>query len=75
MDTIIMGRGMAGEFTSYWENVVDNQPEGPGYSYAKIFVGTGKPLFQNRKAFVLIDSINCSNGVLVNQYEPVRQEA
>ena len=49
MDTIIMGRGMAGEFTSYWESVVDNQPESPEYSYAKIFVEPGSPYFRTEK--------------------------
>ncbi|WP_439585808.1 dihydrofolate reductase family protein [Dyadobacter bucti] len=45
MDTIIMGRNMAAEFTSYWENVVDNEQDSPEYPYAKIFVDTHKIVF------------------------------
>jgi len=143
MDTIIMGRKMAADFTSYWEDVADNQPDSPEYSYAKKFVdtpkivfsktmetipgrnlkvengdlvsavntlkqqagkdlivygggtfvaelikfqlidelhlfvnptalGSGLPIFQDRQAFRLVDSFSCSNGVVVNQYEPLK---
>ncbi len=143
MDTIIMGRKMAADFVTYWENVADNQPDSPEYTYAKKFVdtpkivfsktvkniagrnlqvengelvsavnqlkqqdgkdiivygggnfvaelidnqlidelhlfvnptalGSGLPIFQSRQAFKLVDSIFCSNGVVVNQYEPIK---
>ncbi|RYE13012.1 MAG: deaminase, partial [Sphingobacteriales bacterium] len=144
MDTIIMGRVMAAEFTRYWEDVADNRPESPEHSYAKIFVetpkivfsktvksldgrnlrvengdllsavtnlkqqqgkdiivyggatfvsglikydlidelhlfvnptalGTGKSIFQARKTFNLLNSVSCSNGVVINCFEPVRK--
>jgi dihydrofolate reductase len=143
MDTIIMGRKMAADFIEYWENVVDNQPDSPEYSYAKIFVdtpkvvfsktmknivgrnlhvengdlvyavdklkqqdgkdiivygggtfvsalidhqlidelhlfvnptalGSGLPIFQSHQAFTLVNSISCSNGIVINQYEPMK---
>ena len=143
MDTIIMGRNMAAGFTTYWEDVVDNQPESLEYPYAKKFVdtpkivfsktmkdlggrnvqvengdlvsavnklkqqqgknlivygggsfvselikyqlidelhlfvnptalGSGLPIFQSRQAFKLIDSIFCNNGIVINQYEPIK---
>ena len=28
-DTILMGRKMTGDFITYWENVVNNQPRSP----------------------------------------------
>jgi dihydrofolate reductase len=143
MDTIIMGRKMAPGFTSYWEDVVDNQPGSPEYPYAKKFVdttkivfsrtmkniggrnltvengdlvsavnklkqqkgkdlivygggtfvseliryqlidelhlfvnpialGSGLPIFQSRQAFKLVNSFCCSNGIVINQYEPIK---
>ena len=143
MDTIIMGRKMAADFVSYWENVVDNQPDSPEYPYARKFVdtpkvvfsktmkdmdgrnlkvengdlvsavnnlkqqqgkdiivygggtfvselinnqlidelhlfvnptalGSGLPIFQSRQGFKLVDSICCSNGIVINQYKPVK---
>lgn len=142
MDTIIMGRKMAAGFTSYWENVLDNQHDSPEYPYAKKFVdtpkivfsktmenidgrnitvengnlmsavnklkqqpgkdiivygggtfvselidnqlidelhlfinptalGSGLRIFKSRQTFKLIDSIFCSNGIVINQYEPI----
>ena len=143
MDTIIMGRKMADGFTSYWENVVDHQPDSPEYPYANKFVdtpkivfsktmknisgrnvqvengdlvsavnklkeqqgkdiivygggtfvaglidyklidelhlfvnpvalGSGRPIFMNRQAFKLANSIFCTNGIVINQYEPIK---
>ncbi|MEJ7558278.1 MAG: dihydrofolate reductase family protein [Pedobacter sp.] len=143
MDTIIMGRKMAAGFITYWENVVDNQPDSSEYPYAKKFVdtpkivfsktmknisgrnvqvengdlvsavnklkqqqgkdlivygggtfvseliecqlidelhlfvnptalGSGLSIFKSRQAFTLVDSIYCSNGIVVNQYEPIK---
>jgi len=143
MDTILMGRKMAADFTSYWEDVVDHHPDSPEYPYAKKFVdtpkivfsktsktipgrnlkvengdlvsvvnslkqrpgkdlivyggvsfvaeliksqlidelhlfvhptalGSGLPIFQGRQELKLVDSFSCSNGVVVNQYEPLK---
>jgi dihydrofolate reductase len=44
-DTIIMGRKMTDEFMNYWENVVNNQPDSPEFSFAKKMVDIPKVVF------------------------------
>lgn len=44
-DTILLGRKMTDGFVNYWENVVNNQPESPEYSFAKKMVDTPKVVF------------------------------
>ena len=56
MDTILMGRKMADGLTTYWESVVDHNPNSPEYPYAKIFVDTPKIVFSKS-----IKSINGRN--------------
>lgn len=34
-------------------------------------LGSGLPIFKSRHAFKLVDSVHCSNGMVVNQYEPI----
>jgi dihydrofolate reductase len=44
MDTILMGRKMAGGFNAHWTNAASN-PEDPSYAFAKIMVDTPKFVF------------------------------
>lgn len=44
VDTILLGRKMAGEFISYWSDVV-SKPDDPEYSFAKIMMETPKVVF------------------------------
>ncbi|MCA0458275.1 MAG: dihydrofolate reductase family protein [Chloroflexi bacterium] len=44
-DTILLGRKMAGGFVTYWEDVVNNQPNSPEYPLAKKLVDTPKIVF------------------------------
>jgi dihydrofolate reductase len=61
MDTILLGRKMTEGFITYWENVVDNQPDSPEYPYAKIFVDTPKIVFSKT-----INSVNGKNATVEN---------
>lgn len=74
MDTILMGRKMTKEFTTYWENVVDNQPDSPEYPYAKIFVDTPKIVFS--KTLTTIDGKNTriENGDLVTVVNELKKQ-
>lgn len=65
MDTILMGRKMADGFTSYWEHVVDNQPDSAEYAYAKIFVDTPKIIFSNTVNNMRGRNVRVENGDLV----------
>ena len=44
-DTLLMGRKMTDGFVNYWENIVNNQPESPEYTFAKKMVDTPKVVF------------------------------
>ena len=44
VDTILLGRKMAGEFISYWSNVM-NKPDDPEYPIAKKMIETPKVVF------------------------------
>ncbi|RYE57574.1 MAG: dihydrofolate reductase [Sphingobacteriales bacterium] len=65
MDTILLGRKMAEGFTTYWESVVDNQPESPEYSYAKIFVNTPKIVFSKTTNSLPGKNVTVENGDLI----------
>jgi dihydrofolate reductase len=43
--TILMGRKMTDGFVNYWEDVVNNQPESPEFSFAKKMVDIPKIVF------------------------------
>lgn len=44
-DTILMGRKMTDGFMNFWENIVNNQPESPKFTFAKKMVDTPKVVF------------------------------
>ena len=44
-DTILLGRKMTDGFVSHWTNIVNNHPDSPEYTSAKIFVDTHKVVF------------------------------
>ena len=72
MDTILLGRKMTDGFTTYWENVVNTQPESPEYPYAKIFVDTPKIVFS--KTIKNVDGKNAvvENGDLVESVNKLK---
>jgi len=74
MDTIIMGRGMAKEFTTYWESVVNNQPDSPEYPYAKIFVDTPKIVFSKTVKTVEGKNVTVENGDLVKKVNALKDQ-
>src|SRR5918998_2812819 len=44
VDTILLGRKMAGEFISYWSDVA-GKPDDPEYAFAKKIIETPKVVF------------------------------
>lgn len=45
VDTILLGRKMTEGFVNHWEDVVDNQPDNPEFSFAEKMVDTPKIIF------------------------------
>jgi dihydrofolate reductase len=74
MDTILMGRKMAGGFSSYWENVVNNQPDSPEWPYAKIFVDTPKIVFSKSNTAVAGKNVTVESGDLVETVNELKSQ-
>jgi dihydrofolate reductase len=65
-DTILMGRGMTGEFVTYWEDVVNNQPESPEHEFAKKMVSMKKIVFSKTVESMNGQNVSVENGDVVN---------
>ena len=74
MDTIVMGRKMADGFTTYWEDVADNQPHNPEHPYAQIFVDTPKIIFSKTVNAAKGRNVTVENGDLVSVINALKQK-
>jgi dihydrofolate reductase len=74
MDTILMGRKMAKDFTNYWEGVVDNQPDSPEYPFAKIFVDTPKIVFSKTVNALPGKNVRVENSDLVTIVNDLKKQ-
>lgn len=71
---ILMGRGMANEFTTYWENVVDNQPDSPEHEFAKVMVALPKIVFSKTVDHVDGRNVRVENGDLAEKVTELKNE-
>jgi dihydrofolate reductase len=74
MDTILMGRKMTAGFTTYWENVVNNQPDSPEYPYAKTFVDTPKIVFSKTTDSLPGKNVTVENGDLMEVVNNLKKQ-
>jgi dihydrofolate reductase len=74
MDVILMGRKMAHGFTTYWENVVNTQPDSPEFPYAKIFVDTPKIIFSKTIKTIEGKNTKVENGDLVESVNKLKNQ-
>jgi dihydrofolate reductase len=74
MDTILLGRKMTEGFISYWEGVVNNQPESPEYPYAKIFVDTPKIVFSKTIKTIKGKNVVVENGDMVESINKLKKQ-
>ena len=74
MDTILLGRKMTEGFTTYWENVVNNQPHSPEYSYAKTFVDTPKIVFSKTTNSLPGKNVTVENGDLIEAVNNLKKQ-
>ena len=74
MDTILLGRKMTPGFISYWEGVVNNQPDSPEYPYAKIFVDTPKVVFSKTVKSMEGKNVRVENGDLTDSINKLRSK-
>lgn len=64
-DTILLGRKMTREFCDYWENVADNQPDSPEYSFAQKMVNLRKIVFSRTEKAIKGRNVEVENGDMI----------
>ena len=64
-DTLLMGRKMTAEFITYWENIVNNQPDNRDYAFAKILVDIPKIVFSKTVTGIAGQNVTVEKGDLV----------
>ncbi len=65
VDTILMGRKMTEEFNSYWENIVNNKPDSPEFTFAQKLVNIEKIVFSKTIKTIAGKNTTVENGYLV----------
>jgi dihydrofolate reductase len=71
---ILMGRKMTPEFTNYWENVVDNQPDSPEFTFAQKMVDTPKLVFSKTVSTIGGRNVTVENGDLVTVVNKLKSQ-
>jgi dihydrofolate reductase len=73
-DVILMGRGMAHEFTTYWENVIDHQPDSIEYPFAQKMVGLPKIAFSKTVSTLPGRNLRVENGGLAEKITELKNQ-
>lgn len=74
VDTLIMGRKMTNVFISYWENIVDNEPDNAGFEFAQKLVDIPKIVFSKKVKTVAGKNIRVENGDLVTVVKNLKRK-
>jgi dihydrofolate reductase len=76
IDTILMGRKMTREFVDYWENVVDNQPDGPESfrHLAQLMVDKHKIVFSHTETEIEGRNVEVENGDLATAVNALKNK-
>ena len=73
-DTLLMGRKMTAEFITYWENVVNSQPESRDYALAKTLVDMPKIVFSNTVGSIAGKNVTVEDGDLVKVVNTLKNQ-
>jgi dihydrofolate reductase len=73
-DTILLGRKMTREFCDYWENVADNQPDSPEYSFAQQMVNMRKIVFSRTQKEIKGRNVEVENGDMVAAVKALKSQ-
>jgi dihydrofolate reductase len=65
-DTLLMGRKMTEEFTTYWEKVVNEQPDSSDYALAKKLVDIPKIVFSKTVNHIAGKNVTIEHGDLAD---------
>ena len=75
IDTILLGRKMTEGFTTYWEDVVDNQPDSPDYAFAEKMVNTPKIIFTKTLDEPSGKNTSLAKGELADEIAQLKKQA
>ncbi|QIP15317.1 dihydrofolate reductase family protein [Spirosoma aureum] len=73
-DTILLGRKMTDGFVTYWENVVNNQPDSPEFSFAQKMVDTPKVVFSKTLKSIAGKNVTIENGDLATAVKNMKSK-
>jgi dihydrofolate reductase len=73
-DTILLGRKMTEEFITYWENMVDNQPDSPLFALAERMVYTPKVVFSKTLDQVKGRNVSFAKGALEDEITKLKNQ-
>jgi dihydrofolate reductase len=73
-DTILMGHGMVKEFTTYWENVVNNEPDSREYELAQKMVMLPKVAFSKTVDSLPGRNLRVENGDLAEKVNELKTQ-
>ncbi len=75
VDTLLMGRKMTQDFIIYWENIVNNQPDNPWFSFAQKMVDIPKIVFSKTITTIAGKNASVENGDLVTVVENLKNKS
>jgi dihydrofolate reductase len=73
-DTILLGAKMTDGFVNYWENVVNNQPDSPEFSFARKMVDTPKVVFSKTLDKSKWANTRLAKGTLVDEVTSLKRQ-
>ena len=73
-DTILLGRNMIPEFTTYWEGVVDNKPDSGEFGLAQRMVNMRKIVFSHTQTDFKGRNLEVENGDLATAVNALKQQ-
>lgn len=74
-DTLLMGRKMTAEFISFWEDVVNNQPDSHWFPFAQKMVNIPKIVFSKTITTIAGKNISVENGDLVTAVNDLKNKS
>jgi dihydrofolate reductase len=74
IDTILLGRGMAGGFIGHWSNVVNNTPDDPSYPFAKTMVDAHKVVFTKTMESSEWDNTELAKGDITEEVNKLKNQ-
>ena len=74
-DTILMGRKMTTEFVNYWEDIVNNKPGTPEFTFANKMVDMPKVVFSKTVKSIPGKNVHVENGDLATAVNALKNKS